>query len=115
MLALIGEKNVKLFPSESEIVPSICISYDEFFETYHKNTNQIILDRSCVDFSLDYLKNSNIYNALKSLQCKKKILAENEIAHLINKEKFSLLSKDNFYRVLTSIFLGDTVNDYEVQ
>ena len=97
MLALIGEKNVKLFPSESEIVPSIFVSYDEFFETYHKNTNQIILDRSCVDFSLDYLKNSNIYNALKSLQCKKKILAENEIAHLINKEKFSLLSKDNFY------------------
>ena len=97
MRVLLGEKNVKLFPSESEITPPILVSYDEFFETYHKNTLQIILDRSCVDFSLDHLRNSNIYNALESLQCKRKILTDNEIAYLINKEKFSLLSKDDFY------------------
>lgn len=97
MLALLGEKNVKLFPSESGITSPICVNYNEFFETYHKNTTQIILDRSCVDFSLDHLKNSNIYNALESLQCKKKILTDNEIAYLINKEKFFLLSKDDFY------------------
>ena len=85
MRALLGEKNVKLFPSELGITPPICVNYDEFFETYHKNTLQIILDRSCVDFSLDHLRNSNIYNALESLQCKKKILTDNEIAYLINK------------------------------
>lgn len=101
MRALLGEENVKLFPARFAL--PISISYKEFFHNYRKNVSQIILDKSsCVDFSLDNLKNIYAYDAFKSLFCKRKSLEPNEAAYLIKKKKFPLLSKSNFY-VQTSI------------
>ena len=61
MRALLGEKKVRLFSSETGIAQPIFVNYDEFFENYQKNTEIFILDKSCASYSLDLIKNTNIF------------------------------------------------------
>lgn len=97
MLALIGEKKVRLFYSAPGGIAPIVVKHDEFFKDYSKNVSKVVLDVSCADFSLDKLKNSSFYDALSSLQCKRKILGENERAFLVSKKHIPLFSKGDFY------------------
>lgn len=99
MLALLGEKNVRLFPDKAGItgiVAPFSVDYDDFFENYSNNISAVILDLSCVDFSLDYMKGALIFEALESLRCKHKILKENERADIVRKEKLRLFSRSDF-------------------
>lgn len=97
MLALVGEQNVRLFPARSELASPHSVDSEDFFENYSRNTSAIILDLTCVDFYLDHVRDTFIFEALKSLKCKRKILAPNEKADIVKKEGFSLFSKSDFY------------------
>jgi hypothetical protein len=93
MYAFFGEKSVRLFDSEEHM-----ITYKDFYDNYQKtNYFKIILDRINVDFSLDHLKNSNIFDAYGSLQCYQKIMTSSERAFIVPKDNLLLFKKDDFY------------------
>lgn len=99
MLALFGEKNVRLFPVKhgiSEIVAPISVDYEDFFKNYSSNASSIILNSSYVDFSLNYMQKVLIFESLESLRCKRKILKENERAEIVKKKKFAIFSRGDF-------------------
>lgn len=97
MLALLGERSTRLFPAKSgisRIVAPFSVDYESFFENYYRNVSSVILDRSCVDFSLDHMKGVLIFEVLESLRCKRKLLEANEKATIVKKEK--IFSRGNF-------------------
>ena len=108
MLALIGENKVRLFYGEEKGNTSVSLTYDEFFRNHSKNISKIVLDRSCIDFSLDKIKSSSFYDAFSSLQCKRKISCENERIFLVNKKHISLFSKNDFF------IQTNTINDLQL-
>ncbi|MBR1733859.1 MAG: hypothetical protein IJ730_00160 [Alphaproteobacteria bacterium] len=97
MLALFGEKNVKIFHNNSDHNDDfIIVSHNEFLKSYVKKISAIIVDRSCVDFHLDKIKNTNLYDACRSVQCKKKIANKNEHVNLVFRKYTELFSKEDF-------------------
>lgn len=97
MLALLGEKNVRLFPVQSEFLTTFSVDHEDFFQNYSRNASTIILDLTCVDFSLDFTKGAFLFEVFESLRCRQKILAPNEKARIVKQQKFPLFSRSDFY------------------
>lgn len=102
MCILLGKNNVRLFDFEKQQIFSM--SYEEFYKKYHGMSNcKIIVDRSEIDFSLEYLKNCNLIDAYKILRCRIKMSKPSENVFLIRGENCSLFKKNNFYIQNTTI------------
>lgn len=91
MLALIGEKNVRIFPTATQRIVPFTVTHADFFENFYKNTNSIIVDGSFCEFHLDRLRNINIYEAIECLQCRKKNIDNSESVYIVQEDN-SLLN-----------------------